>query len=71
MYCSRIYDRTSLFVVVKDTYGSPVATYGDPIRSQISNDDTLLTLRVDQLLSSGEYSAYIVTEKGAIKKFSI
>jgi hypothetical protein len=70
--CNRIETRTDLFVVVKDSQGGVVARDMSPVRTEIlAGEGTELTVSLNELLASGQYSVYLVSPFGLIKPFTI
>jgi hypothetical protein len=68
--CSRIEARTDLFVVIRDSQGDMVANDHSPIRTQTA-EGTMIKVAVDDVLTSGQYTIYLVTEKGLISNFTV
>lgn len=68
--CNRIEERTDLSVVIKDSQGGFVGRDMNPIRNQM-DEGTMLKASLNQVLTPGQYSLYIVTGKGLIKQFTV
>jgi methionine-rich copper-binding protein CopC len=70
--CSKIEERTKLFVYVLDSRGYLVDTDWHPIRTQMaSNNETSIKVALRDQLGTGQYSLTISTEKGVTTHFTI
>ena len=68
--CNRIEARTDLWVVIKDSEGNAVATDHSPVRTLMA-EGTIVEVSLNEPLSSGQYSLYLVAEKGLISNFTV
>ena len=72
--CNRIYDRTDLFVVIKDNQSAMVNlnnNFHHPARIDLPPNETQLRINPQKPLTTGQYSLYIVTPKGLITQFTV
>jgi hypothetical protein len=71
--CNRIYDRTDLFVVVKDNRSAGVDLVNSfhPVRIDLPPNGTELRISPQEPLVPGKYCLYIVTPKGLITPFTV
>jgi hypothetical protein len=68
--CNRIEARTDLFVVIRDIQGDMVANDHSPIRTQTA-EGTIIQVGLNNALTSGQYTLYLVAEKGLISNFTV
>ena len=63
--CNRIYDRTDLFVVIKDnrSAGVSLGNFGRPVRIDLPPNRTELRISPQEPLVPGKYCLYLVTPK--------
>jgi hypothetical protein len=71
--CSRIFDRTDLSIVIKDSQSALVqlTNFNRPTRIDIDQNATQLRINPQEPLSPGKYCLYLVTEKGLITPFTV
>jgi len=72
--CNRIYDRTDLWVTIKDNQSGMVGLdnkFGRPVRIDLTPNETQLRISPQKPLMPGQYSLYIVTPKGLITQFTV
>jgi hypothetical protein len=71
--CTRIYDRTDLFLVVKDNRSAGVSldNFDRPVRIAITPNTTELRINPQEPLVPGKYCLYLVTPKGLITPFTV
>ena len=71
--CNLIYDRTDLFVVIKDnrSVGVSLGNFGRPVRMDITPNTTELRISPQEPLAPGKYCLYLVTPKGLITPFTV